>query len=300
VPPPPADTISLPDTLALLDGQFAELAAGVANGAYAIWLGSGVSFKKMPRLADLAEIVIEHLRAHAALAGPCVYRDSLDRILALTPLDDTEKSAIDFSQPVSTWTQRELIRRSLVMNYARMLDLPPRDKSPDYLLWDAVKVVRRYANPAVTPGVEHLALAALVIEGVASEIASANWDGLLEAAVARLAGTLPDILQVRVLPADYRKGPGRARLYKFHGCAVLAGQDETTYRGRLVGRQSQLDAWAAQNPVVEARLISLAVNQPTLMLGLSAQDFNIRGVFVHAQAQMTWPFPSHPPAFLFS
>ena len=42
VPPPLADTISLPDTLALLDGPFAELAANVANGAYAIWLGSGV------------------------------------------------------------------------------------------------------------------------------------------------------------------------------------------------------------------------------------------------------------------
>ena len=152
------------------------------------------------------------------------------KFLALTPLNDAEKAAIDFSQPVSTWTQRELIRRSLVMNYARMLDLSPRAQAPDYLLWNAVEVVRRYANPAVTPGVEHLALAALVTEGVASEIASANWDGLLEAAVARLVGTLPDILQVRVLPADYRKGPARSRLYKFHGCAVLAGQDEATYR----------------------------------------------------------------------
>ena len=300
MPLPPADTISLPDTLALLDGQFAALAAGVADGAYAIWLGSGISFKKMPKLADLVEIVLEHLRTHAALAGPCAYRDSLDRILALTPLDDDEKSAIDFSQPVSTWAQCELIRRSLVLNYARMLDLAPRDKPPDYLLWNAVEVARRYASPAVTPGVEHLALAALVVEGVASEIASANWDGLLETAVARLAGTLPDLLQVCVLSADYRKMPARARLYKFHGCAVLAGRNEATYRERLVGRQSQLDAWATQNPVVEARLISLAVNQSTLMLGLSAQDFNIRGVFVHAQAQMTWPFPSDPPAFVFS
>lgn len=144
--PSPADTISLPDTLALLDGQFAELASGVADGKYAIWLGSGVSFKKMPRLAELAEIVLEHLRANAALAGPCVYRDSLDRILALTPLDDNEKSNIDISQPVSTWTKREYICRSLVLNYTRMLDLPPRGKSPDYLLWDAVKVVRRYAE----------------------------------------------------------------------------------------------------------------------------------------------------------
>ncbi len=162
-------------------------------------------------------------------------------------------------------------------------------------------MVGRYADPTKAPGVEHLALAALVVEGVAPDIASANWDGLVEAAVTNLAGNQPGILQVRVLPAEYRLGAAaRARLYKFHGCAVLAGKNEAAYRGSLVGRQSQLDAWATDNPVAEAQLIRMAVNQPTLMLGLSAQDFNIRNVFVRARGQMTWPFPSHPPAFVFS
>jgi hypothetical protein len=300
VPPPFAATRALQDVLALLDTQFVEVASGVADGKYGIWLGSGISFDQMPKLLDLAEHVLEHLRLNLSPTGACPFKDSLSRILALTPLAEAEKAAIDYGQPVSTWAQRDLIKRSLVRDYARMMDQAPVGKAPDYLLWDGVGLVDRYADPTKAPGVEHLALAALVVEGVTPDIASANWDGLVEEAVRRLAGTLPDILQVRVLPADYRKGPARARLYKFHGCAVLAKQDEPTYRNCLVGRQSQLDAWAAENPVAEAQLIRMAVNQPTLMLGLSAQDFNIRNVFIRARAQMTWPFPSHPPAFVFS
>ena len=301
MPPPYAATRTLPDILALLDNQFVELAAGVANGDYAVWLGSGISFDQMPKLLDLAEIVIEHLRSKMKGTGACPYKDSLDRILQLAPLAADDRAAIDFSQPVSAWAQRDLIRRSLVLNYARMMDQAPTGQAPDYLLWDGVDVVGRYADPTKTPGVEHLALAALVVEGVAPEIASANWDGLVEAAVVQLAGDLSGILQVRVLPPEYRQGAAaRARLYKFHGCAVLAGKDEAAYRNSLVGRQSQLDAWAADNPVAEAQLIRMAVNQPTLMLGLSAQDFNIRNVFVQARGQMSWPFPNHPPAFVFS
>lgn len=301
MPPPFAATRTLPDILASLDAQFRELAEGVADGGYAIWLGSGISFDQMPNLLDLAEIVLEHLRSRMNFVGPCSYKDSLNRILELTPLSGDDKAAIDFSQPVSTWAQRDLIRRSLVRDYARMMDRAPSGLAPDYLLWDGAEVVRHYADPTKVPGVEHLALAALVVEGVAPEIASANWDGLVEAAVVQLAADLSSILQVRVLPQEYRLGAAaRARLYKFHGCAVLAGKDQAAYRSSLVGRQSQLDAWAKNNPVAEAQLIRMAVNQPTLMLGLSAQDFNIRNVFVQARGQMSWPFPNHPPAFVFS
>jgi hypothetical protein len=301
MPPPFAATRTLPDVLALLDTDFIELATGVAGGGYAIWLGSGISFDQMPQLLDLPEIVLEHLRLRMNLAGPCPYRDSLTRILALTPLSDAEKASIDYAQPVSTWTQLDLIRRSLVRDYARMMDQSPAGQAPDYLLWDGVEVVRRYADPTVAPGVEHLALAALIVEGVAPDIASGNWDGLVEAAVTQIASDQPGILQVRVLEAEYRLGAAaRARLYKFHGCAVLARQNQAAYRGSLIGRQSQLDAWAAEHPVAEAQLVRMAVNQPTLMLGFSAQDFNIRNVFIRARVQMTWPFPNHPPAFVFS
>jgi SIR2-like domain len=300
-PPPTASDISVQDTLALLDGGFADFSAGVAADRYAIWLGSGISLSKMPGLASLAEAVIEHLRTRVDPGDAnCTFRTSLETILGLVILTPDQRNALDFSQPFATWADRAVISQSLVSNYAQMLDQAPVGKPADYLLWEAVQVVQRYASPAITPAAEHLALAALVVEGVASDIASANWDGLLEKAVLRLVGAVPGVLQVRIRPEDVRADATRSRLYKFHGCAVLAGQNEPVYRPRLVGRISQLDEWAAQNAVIGAKLTDLIVSKPTLMLGLSAQDTNIRRMFVDARQQMPWMYPSSPPAFVFS
>jgi hypothetical protein len=115
------------------------------------------------------------------------------------------------------------------------------------LLWEAVDVVRAYADPTKTPDVEHLCVAVLALEGVVSDIASPNWDGLVERAVAELGGPAP-VLRVCVLPEETRALKLRATLYKFHGCAVKAGADEAQYRGVLVGRQSQIHEWVAKCP----------------------------------------------------
>lgn len=300
MPPPPADSISLPDTLDLLDGQFLTFAKGVADGAYAFWLGSGISRGIVPELWIMSGIVVEGLRRRAASAGACPYRESLDRILKLVTLSDAQRDAIDYGQPFASWTDHDVIADGLVLNYAKMLDLAPKGQPSDYLLWEVIDVVGTYAKPGLAPSAAHLALAALVMEGVASDIASANWDGLVEAAVARLAGSLEGILQVRILAGDVREVSARGHLYKFHGCAVKAGEDAATYRPKLVARYSQIDTWAGDNAVIEAKLVDLAVTKPTVMLGLSAQDHNIRRVFNDARSQMNWPFPSVPPAFVFS
>src|SRR3546814_19908872 len=54
------------------------------------------------------------------------------------------------------------------------------------------------------------------------------------------------------------------------------------------------------NPVMAPFLTGLITRRPTLMLGLSAQDSNIQNLFAEAQATMAWPWPSHPPAYVFS
>ncbi len=300
MPPLPAETISLPETLGLLDGAFAAFAEGVADGVYGFWLGSGISKGIVPGLWVLSGKVIEGLRTRAAPTGPCRYRESLEQILKIVVLSDDQRKKIDLSQPFDSWTDKDVISEALVANYAKMLDAGPKGEKSDYLLWDVVDVVGIYADPALVPGAAHLALAALVLEGVASDIASANWDGLLEAAVDRLSGALVDILQVRVLEGDVREGMARSHLYKFHGCAVKAKQEASTYRSKLVGRYSQIDTWAGDNAVIEGKLIDLAVTKPTLMLGLSAQDHNIRRVFTDARNRMKWTFPRVPPAFVFS
>ena len=81
MPPPFAATRNLPDVLALLDTDFVELTAGVADGAYAIWLGSGISFDQMPKLLDLPEIVRRQTVTLRAVkpARPC------DRNLIVAP-----------------------------------------------------------------------------------------------------------------------------------------------------------------------------------------------------------------------
>jgi len=183
-----------------------------------------------------------------------------------------------------------------------MLDQHPQGEAPDYLVWDGIDVVGRYANSAITPGPEHLGLAALISEGVATDTASANWDDLVEKAVLILAGSAAGVLQVRVLPDDVKDNTARNRLYKFHGCAVLAAADESKYRDRIVGRASQIHGWAdkAENKVIAGKLLDLAISKATLILGLSTQDTNIQNIFVVAQQSLPTAFPTHPPAVVLS
>jgi SIR2-like domain len=183
-----------------------------------------------------------------------------------------------------------------------MLDQPPASKVLDYLVWEGVQVVARYADPATTPGPEHLGLAALVLEGVASDTSSANWDDLIEKAMRVLDGPTTSVLQVRVRPEDVQNNVRRARLYKFHGCAALAGQNEPVYRPRIIAREAQIHGWAdkPENKVIAGKLLDLAISKATLMLGLSAQDTNIQEVFVKAKTQLPASFPTHPPAVMVS
>lgn len=300
---PAAWEISILETLGLLDDSLREFADGVADDRYAVWLGAGVSMGKLPGLKGVAKTVLEHVRSKIDPANPtCAFRASLSDILALVALDPAQRAAIDFSTPVATWGPIEQIKQQLVDRYAVMLDQFPATEALDYLVWHGVKVVERYADPATTPGPEHLGLAALIMEGVASDCASANWDDLIEKAMRIVDGPNSAVLQVRVIPTDVQDNLRRARLYKFHGCAALAGQDEGVYRPRIVGRQSQIDGWAAkaENLVIAGKLLDLAVSKSTLMLGLSAQDANIQDVFVRAAAQLPASFPTHPPAVMVS
>lgn len=296
-----ARDITIFETLSLLDNEFEEFAAGLANDNYAVWLGAGISLSKVPGLVEITEGVLEHLRSRIDPANDdCRFKRSLDRIIALVHLTDDDRKEIDYNKPVAQWRDKERIAKSLSSVYARMLDQHPQGEAADYLLWNGVGVVARFADPAINPGPEHFGLAGLILEGVVTDAVSANWDGLLEKAVGILAGASPGVMQVRVLPDDVKDNTARTRLYKFHGCAVLAGQDEARYRDRLVGRASQIHGWAEKNKVIAAKLTDLAISRSTLMLGLSTQDTNIQNIFVVAQANLPPHFPTHPPSIILS
>ncbi|MBJ6986274.1 SIR2 family protein [Devosia sp. MC521] len=299
---PTAWEISVVETLALLDGDFKPTADALTEGGYALWLGSGISMGKVPKLQTIAEKVLRHLHQKCDPDDPnCRFANALTDVLGVAALSDDEWAKVDLAQPLDTWLDVSSVTTRLVNQYASMMDQAPSGEEPDYLLWDAVDVVATYADPTKKPGGEHLGIAALIMEGVVADVVSANWDGLVESAVAELSGG-GDILNVVVLPEDVRKPARRAQLYKFHGCAILAGEDESKYRPRLVARKTQIDGWTekGENKVIGARLVDIVTAKPTLMLGLSAQDSNIQGIFVAAQQRMSWTLPSYPPAYVFS
>lgn len=300
MPPPVAATISVRATLAMLDGPKREIAEGVANDEYVFWLGSGISRERMPDLRDVAKRVLVTLQARIDQADPeCRFKQALEAVVTLANPSPEEWSRIAFEQPADRWADFDALAARLVGNYARMLDVPVDGEEADYLLWSVLDAANVYADPAIEPDAEHLCLAALAIEGVASEMPTANWDNLIERAVERLAGSQP-VLRVVVAPNDIRWNRLRANLYKFHGCARAALADEVHFRSLLVARQNQINGWSARNRVMAPFLTGLITTRPTLMLGLSAQDSNIQNLFAEAQAAMAWPWPSHPPAYVFS
>jgi hypothetical protein len=105
-----------------------------------------------------------------------------------------------------------------------------------------------------------------------------------------------------VLQQDLRNQPVPIQLLKFHGCAVMAGSGGDEYRKALVGRQAQITSWptAPEKQAVRTKMLSVATERPTFMVGFSAQDSNIQDVFNAVRSQMPWRWPSDPPALTFA
>jgi hypothetical protein len=299
---PSAANATVIDALALLDGPFAPLAEGVSQDRYALWLGSGISLGRVEGLRKLIPHVLDFLQVRVTVGDAnCPFRMALSAIFATASLTPGERASIDVEKPIEEWPGLGSIIDRLASNYARFLETAVNDEEDDYLLWEAVAVTQTYGDPAIEPDVEHLCVAILILEGLASDIPSANWDGLIERAVDRLALGVPTLV-VCVHSDDLREPDLQARLYKFHGCAVRARTDEARFRPLLVARQSQIHGWISrpENAPLVARLIDIATSKPTLMVGLSAQDANIQAIFAEAEARMAWPWPSNPPAYAFS
>ncbi len=300
MPLPAAAAISVRDTLEMLDGPKRELADGVANDRYVFWLGSGISLARMPDLKDLAKKVLVALQSRIDHTdASCSYRKALMAVVALTVPSEGEWKGIDATTNPHDWPAFDAVAARLVNNYARMLNVAVDGEEPEFLLLDVMDAATVYSDPNIEPDAEHLCLAALIVEGVASQMPSANWDPLVERAIEALAGNQP-VLRVAIAPDDVRSNARRGNLYKFHGCAQAAHDHGGEYRRLMVGRQNQINGWVANNPVMANVLINLIVTKPTLMLGLSAQDANIQALFAEAEKQMAWHWPSHPPAYAFS
>jgi hypothetical protein len=298
-PTPAADKITVLETLALLDGDFSSLAEGVENGEYALWLGSGISRGRIAGLDGVLQKLIEFLRVRVGADPDCPYRLALDQVIALGAPSEAEQAAIDYAVESATWAGFDKILIRLSQVYSRVLSVVVEGHGPDFLLWEGTDFTNTFADEI--PDVEHLAIGILALEGVVTELASANWDGLLEAGVRDLGHGL-NFYRVCVTGDDFRGPAASAKLYKFHGCALRAIAEEAEYRPLLIAREGQIALWIGVQrfEMMRQELIGIASRERTLMVGLSAQDANIRQLFVQARGRHPWQWNNDPAPHIFA
>lgn len=301
--PTSASDVTVSYALSKLDTSWSKFASAFANDEYALWLGSAISKDSVPGLWPLMAKLLESLRTAIEPTNlTCSYRKALKKIIALADLiPKAERDSIDYTQTVESWTLKDRLIEALINKYAHVLNVSVDGKELDYLYWDLLDLPNTYAADALKPDAEHLCIAILALEGAVSKIASANWDALIENACMQLGGPA-FLFQVSVNGAEARGTTPDAIIVKFHGCALKAKQNQTAYRKHIVARHPQIDGWVEESikkPVVQ-EIVSILKDKKTLMVGLSAQDANIRNIFPKAAAVLAWNWPSEPPACVFA
>lgn len=293
-----------PAVLDLLDSTFPEFAAAFNEGQYVLWLGSGISRERVPDVKILLERVTEHLRSNVVDGrSDCIYRIALNEVLELAGLTTDELESVDLSIEVKAWRLRDRIMASLVTKYSSVLDVLVGDKNPpDYLVWTGLNASETYGSPDIEPDVEHYCIAILMLEGLVASAVTANWDGLLEKALAELTSSFGSLVRVVIKPEDFRITGPTIEVIKFHGCAVRARSEEAEYRDLLIARTSQISGWTAQpeHTLMLKHLELLYTERLTLMIGLSAQDANLHTAFATAIQYLPRPWPATPPALVLS
>jgi len=298
---PTADEITVREVLAKFEAEFASVADAVENGEFALWVGSGIS-RQAPNLGNLIERAFDYLRVRAIdPVTAAAYMPALEEALGLAEVEPLGVQA-QYGQPLAEWPEYVAIIKRLWSQYSRVLDIRIAGTDPDFILWEAIDIRRAFENPA-PPAAEHLCIAILILENAVREIASANWDGFIEAAVGRLSNGVPDVMQVVVDPGQLRGPAGLARLLKFHGCIVYATHEPLIFRRFLTGSQTQIMDWPekAEFKAMCNAIVGLATAQKTLVLGLSIQDNNLKTIFTRAKEAHAWPWPCAPtaPAHIF-
>ncbi len=293
---PTANDIEVREVLATFEAEFATVATAIENGEFALWIGSGIS-REAPKLGDLIERAFDYIRTRAIDAATAdTYMPALEEALSLAEVNPADVVP-HFAQPLANWPQRPAIIDRLWNKYSRVLDIRIAGTAADFILWDAIDIRQAFSHPA-PPAAEHLCIAILVLEGAVQSLASANWDGFIEAAVARLSNNLHGVLQVVVDPNQLRGPAGKARLLKFHGCIVHAEREPAVFRRFLTGSYTQIMGWPENADFAAMRnaVVALATEQKTLVLGLSIQDNNLQTLFARATAIHAWPWPCAPAA----
>lgn len=299
---PTAWEISVAETIALLEEDFPGLTDAVARGSYALWLGSGISLDRVVGVPAVIGRVIEYLRSRRDATNPaCRYTVALTQVLANLSAPEREKLHLDL--PLDDWPvdDRRAITSRLAGFYAEVLETPLEGEADeDFLLWVAVDVPGSFSGDE--PDVEHLCVVMLTLEGAFRDIASANWDYLIESAERKLTGAIGAKIDVCIRAPDFQNAGGRAKLLKYHGCAVRAVENVEVYRPLLIARAPQINQYRinAAYTVMRDHLTVLVQQRRTLMIGFSAQDTDVQQIFVDGAQGSGWQWDGTPTAFVFA
>lgn len=286
------------DALSVLRADYSSLLEDLARGERVLWVGSGISRDQVPPVAELLSKVLSFLRDAIASSDP---RD--EHFLALREIIEQylPEQLDEFLRSPGTWALPSDLS-TLTNHYSAILATEVGTQDQDYLLWEALDIRETYGSPTLTPGPEHWLIAILVHEGVLDEAVTTNWDGLIERAVrdSTMPGA-PEKLSVLVTAESFRSGRAPFKLYKAHGCAVLARTDPT-YREYLVAQTFDIATWEHELKFIALvhKLRDLAKNRESLMLGTSVQDSNLLGQIARATQDLRWPWDPDHPACLFA
>jgi hypothetical protein len=224
-----ADDITVREVLAKFEAEFAPVANAIENGEFALWVGSGIS-RQAPNLGNLVERAFDYIRERAIdPATTAAYMPALEETLGLAEVEPAGVRA-QYGHPFAVWPQHDAIIHRLWTKYSRVLDIRIAGTDPDFILWDAINIRQAFKHPA-PPAAEHLCIAILILEGAVQAIASANWDGFIEAAVERLSNGVPGVLQVVVDPDQLRGPAGRARLLKSMAASCMPRANRWPFGG---------------------------------------------------------------------
>lgn len=282
--------------LQALQGEHAALVGDVVDGRRLLWLGSGISYGKAPGLTQVLNRVLLFLRDGArSQPDGGAHRAALLEILGAHLPSEVDK----FNADPTGWIPPNL--DSLRQSYSKILGVRVGDRPSDYLVMTAADVPNTFGAPSLSPGSAHRLLAVLVAEGVVKEIASGNWDGLVEAAVMELTDQ-PGLLDVYVLADDGREGNSVAQIAKFHGCAVLARTDPDRYAAKIIATRAQISRFDnhATFEHMRAALKERTTKYRSLVLGLSLQDLDLLAVFTCAAENHPWVWEAGHPAYVFA
>lgn len=276
---PTASTITILETIQLLEGKFSGFADGFSKGMYALWLGSAISRERVVGLDGVLSKLLEQLRQRVTNYSTCPHYKALVHIIGHAGLTPEQRAELNFTEEATKWSHLKLIVDNLWDKYSRVLGTEVEGQEKlDYLLWEVLDFKNTFSSQEADA--EHLAIGMLVLEGVVNELATSNWDALLEAAMDQL-GQAGSYYTVAVKGNDLKGPVGMAKLYKFHGCARRAIEEGEDYRSLIVVREAAINQWN-QNPAFDqmrVQLDALLRRAHTLMVGMSAQDPNIQALF---------------------